>query len=96
MFDEMASWYNDVKDGIGADVKESVDASSSKQDSKTLSGLGESSSSASVDTPWSGKLRTQNVPQVSHKGKEKVGEAPCMTSVSSCLSYVNVEFNGLE
>ena len=30
VFDEMASWYSDVKDGIGADVKESVDASSLK------------------------------------------------------------------
>ena len=62
VFDEMASWYNDVKDGIGVDVKESVDASSLKQESKTLSGPGESSSSDSIDRPWSGRLRTQNVP----------------------------------
>ena len=97
VFDEMASWYNDVKDSIGADVKESVDSSSSKQESKTLSGPGESFSSASIDSrPWSGRLHTQSVPQVSHKGKEKVGEAPCMTSVSSGSSHVDVDFDGLE
>ena len=93
VFNEMASWYNDVKDSIGDDVKESVDASSLKQESKTLSGPGESSSSA-IDRPWSGKLRTQNVPQVSHKGKEKVGEAPCMTSVSSGSLHVDVDSDG--
>ncbi|MCO5568785.1 hypothetical protein L7F22_022485 [Adiantum nelumboides] len=37
VFDEMAGWYNDVKDNIGADVKEPVDASSGKQESHTLS-----------------------------------------------------------
>ena len=58
VFDEMASWYNDVKDCIWADVKESVDASSLKQESKTLSGPGEPSSSASANRPWSGRLQT--------------------------------------
>ena len=73
-----------------------MDASSLKQKSKTLSGPGESSSSASIDRPWSGKLHTQNLPQVSCKGKEKVGEAPCMTSVSSGSSHVDVDSNGLD
>ncbi|MCO5612433.1 hypothetical protein L7F22_066700 [Adiantum nelumboides] len=31
VFDEMAGWYSDVKDYIGADVKEPMDASSGKQ-----------------------------------------------------------------
>ena len=58
VFDEMASWYNDEKMSIGADVKEIVDASIGKQESQPLSGPRESSSSVSVDKPWSGRLRT--------------------------------------
>ncbi|MCO5552927.1 hypothetical protein L7F22_006446 [Adiantum nelumboides] len=63
VFDEMAGWYSDVKDNIGADVKETVDASSEKQESHTLSGPRESFSSGYVDKPWSGRLRTQVTPQ---------------------------------
>ncbi|MCO5604044.1 hypothetical protein L7F22_058201 [Adiantum nelumboides] len=77
----MACWYNDAKDNIGADVKEPMDASSGKQESHTLSGPRESSSSGSVDKPWSGRLRmqitSQSAPQVSRKGKEKDIEPTC-------------------
>ncbi|MCO5567720.1 hypothetical protein L7F22_021414 [Adiantum nelumboides] len=52
VFDEMAGWYSDIKDIIGADVKEPVDASSGKQESQTLSGPRESSSSGSTNMPW--------------------------------------------
>ena len=48
------------------------------------------------DRPWSGRLCTQNVLQVSRKGKEKVGEAPCMTSVSLGSSHVDVDSDGSE
>ena len=63
IFNEMAGWYSDVKDHIGADVKELVDASSGKQESQTLSGPRESSSSGSIDRPWTGTLRTHVTPQ---------------------------------
>ena len=100
VFDEMASWYSDEKMSIGADVKETVDASIGKQESQALSGPKESSSSVSMDRPWSGRLRTQVTPQsvsqVSRKGKEKVGEPPCMTSVSSGSSHIDVDSDGLE
>ncbi|MCO5594866.1 hypothetical protein L7F22_048901 [Adiantum nelumboides] len=88
----------DVKDNIGADVKEHVDASSGNQESHTLSGSRESSSSGSVDRPWSGRLRTQvtpqSAPQVSCKGKEKVDESPCMTSVPSGSSHIDTDSDG--
>ncbi|MCO5585813.1 hypothetical protein L7F22_039746 [Adiantum nelumboides] len=63
VFDEMAGWYTDVKDNIGIDVKEPVDASSGKQESQTLSGPRESSSSGSIDRPWSGRLCMHVIPQ---------------------------------
>ncbi|MCO5604337.1 hypothetical protein L7F22_058502 [Adiantum nelumboides] len=37
------------------------------------------------------KVTSQSVPQVSHKGKEKEGELPCMTSVSSGSSHVDAD-----
>ncbi|MCO5577446.1 hypothetical protein L7F22_031278 [Adiantum nelumboides] len=74
----MAHYYSDLKDNIGADVKEPVDASSGKQESQTLSGPRESPSSGSIDRPWSGRLCTQvtpqSAPQISCKGKEKVDQ----------------------
>ena len=39
---------------------------------------------------------TKCTAQVSHKGKEKVGEAPCMMSVSSGSSHVDVDSDGSE
>ncbi|MCO5608611.1 hypothetical protein L7F22_062824 [Adiantum nelumboides] len=90
----------DVKDNIAADVKDPVDASSGKQESQTLSGPREFSSSGSIFRPWSGRLRTQvtsqSAPQVSRKGKEKVGEPPCMMSVSSGSSHIDADFDGLD
>ncbi|MCO5601789.1 hypothetical protein L7F22_055914 [Adiantum nelumboides] len=98
VFDEMAGWYSDVKDNIGADVKEPMDASSGKQESQTLSGPRAPSSSGFIDRPWSGKLHMQVTPkiapQVSCKGKEKVGKPPCMTSVSSSSSHIDVDCDG--
>ncbi|MCO5592346.1 hypothetical protein L7F22_046347 [Adiantum nelumboides] len=99
VFDETASWYSDVKDNIVADVKEPVDTSSEKQDSLTLSGPRDSSSSGSIDMPWSGNLRMQatpqSAPQVSHKGQEKVGESPCATNVFAIFSHIDANFDGL-
>ena len=77
-----------------------MDASNVKQESKMVSGPRESSSSVSVDKPWSRRLRTQvtppNVSQVSRRIKEKVGEAPCITSVSSSSSHVDADSDGSE
>ena len=57
VFDEMASWYSDEKMSIGAHVKETVDASTRKQESQTLSGPRQSSSNVFIERPWSGRLR---------------------------------------
>jgi hypothetical protein len=45
VFDEMSSWYADVKDTIGADADEHVVAKNAGQQSQTLSGPRESPSS---------------------------------------------------
>jgi hypothetical protein len=38
VFDEMSSWYADVKDSIGVDAHEHVVAKNASQQSQTLSG----------------------------------------------------------
>ena len=57
---------------VGADLDENVVAENVRQESRTLSGPGESSCSKSVDKPWSGKPHVQVTIDVSQKGKEKV------------------------
>jgi hypothetical protein len=54
VFDEMNSWYADVKDTIGADADEHVVTKNAGQQSQTLSGPRESPSSGSTNRPWSG------------------------------------------
>ena len=49
VFDEMSNWYVDVKDSIGADAHEHVVAKNAGQQSQTLSGPRESSSSGSTN-----------------------------------------------
>ncbi|MCO5609871.1 hypothetical protein L7F22_064104 [Adiantum nelumboides] len=56
IFDEMATWYADVKDDIGADVNKSVVENSNVQ-SQVLSGPQRSSTSSHVANPWGGRLR---------------------------------------
>ena len=58
VFDELTSWYADVKDELGADVKDHVVAENAKQQSQTLSGPQESNGSKFIENPWSGRLRT--------------------------------------
>ena len=57
VFDEMASWYSEVKDNTdGDDVNETVVTRTIGQQSPVLSGPQESPSVTSVQNPWSGRL----------------------------------------
>jgi hypothetical protein len=100
VFDEMNSWYADVKDTIGADTDEHVVAKNAGQQSQTLSGPRESPSSGSTNRPWSGRLRHNSSPTntgyASYKGKEKVGEALGMLNISAGYSHVDGESSGSE
>ncbi|MCO5573025.1 hypothetical protein L7F22_026789 [Adiantum nelumboides] len=84
VFDEMATWYADVKDGIGADVKKSV-AENLDVQSQVLSGPQGSPTSSHVANAWSEILRKEESPassiNVSRKGKEKVDEGMRMPNV---------------
>lgn len=86
----MSSWYGDVKDSIGFDVKEDVIVQNSKPESQVLSGPQESSSFGSAEKPWSGRLCAQVTPpntgHVSQKEKKKVGDSPL------CLIYHHIFF----
>ncbi|MCO5601999.1 hypothetical protein L7F22_056126 [Adiantum nelumboides] len=61
VFDEMATWYADVKGYIGVDVKKSVVDNSNVQ-SQVLSGPQGSLASSHVANPWSGRLRKESSP----------------------------------
>ena len=79
VFDEMASWYSEVKDNNGADVNEIVVTHTTSQQSQVLSGPQESPSVPSAQNPWSGRLRASVSPagssNVSRKGKEKLHDS---------------------
>jgi hypothetical protein len=98
VFDEMSSWYVDVKDTIGADANEHVVVKNAGQQSQTLSGPRESPSSGSTNKPWSGRLRHNNSPtntgDASYKGKEKVGEALGMPDIYAGYSHIDGESSG--
>jgi hypothetical protein len=100
VFDEMSSWYANVKDIIEADADEHVVAKNAGQQSQTLSGPRESSSNGSTNRPWSGRLRHNSNPtntsDASYKGKEKVGEALGMLDISAGYSHVDGESSGSE
>ncbi|MCO5603900.1 hypothetical protein L7F22_058054 [Adiantum nelumboides] len=85
VFDEMATWYADVKDDIGADVKKSVTKNSDLQ-SQVLSGPQGSPASSHVANPWSGRLHEEaslaSSINVSRKGKEKVDKGMRMPYVT--------------
>ncbi|MCO5577014.1 hypothetical protein L7F22_030836 [Adiantum nelumboides] len=86
VFDEMATWYADVKDDIGTDVNKSV-AENSNVQSQVLSGPQGSPTSSHVANPWSGRLHkevssTRSI-NVSRKGKEKVDEGMRMPNVTA-------------
>jgi hypothetical protein len=87
VFDEMNSWYANVKDSIGADAHKHVVAKNAGQQSQTLNGPRESPSSGSTNRPWSGRLRNNSSPtntsDASYKGKEKVGEPLGMHDISA-------------
>ncbi|MCO5570646.1 hypothetical protein L7F22_024373 [Adiantum nelumboides] len=86
VFDEMATWYADVKDDIWADVNKSV-AKNLDARSQVLSGPQGSPASSHVANPWSGRLRKEVSPassiNVSRKGKEKVDEGMRMHNVTA-------------
>ncbi|MCO5588522.1 hypothetical protein L7F22_042479 [Adiantum nelumboides] len=86
VFDEMATWYADVKDDIGADVNNCV-AENSDVQSQVLSGLQWSPTSSHVANPWSERLRKEVSPassiNVSRKGKEKDDEGMRMPNVTT-------------
>ncbi|MCO5554144.1 hypothetical protein L7F22_007670 [Adiantum nelumboides] len=78
VLDEMATWYADVKDDSGVDVKKSVAEKNSDVQSQGLSKPQESTASSHVANWWSGRLQEKVSPassiNVFRKGKEKVDE----------------------
>jgi hypothetical protein len=98
MFDEMSSWYVDVKDSIGANAHEHVVTKNASQQSQTLSGPRESPSSGSINRPWNGRFRHNSSPtntsDASYKGQEKVGEPLGMPDISAGYSHVDGESSG--
>ncbi|MCO5613510.1 hypothetical protein L7F22_067787 [Adiantum nelumboides] len=99
VFDEMATWYANVKDDIGADVNKSVVENSDAQ-SQVLSGPQGSPASSHVANPWSGRLRKEASPassiNVSRKGKEKVDEGMRMPNVTAGHDDVDEHSSGSE
>ncbi|MCO5583827.1 hypothetical protein L7F22_037742 [Adiantum nelumboides] len=86
VFEEMETWYADVKDVIGADVNKSV-AENLDAQSQVLSGPQGSPASSHVAISWSGRLRKEVSPassiNVSRKGKEKVDEGMRIPNVTA-------------
>ncbi|MCO5611256.1 hypothetical protein L7F22_065508 [Adiantum nelumboides] len=99
VFDEMVTWYTDVKDDIEADVNKSV-AEISDAQSQVLSGPQGSPASSHVANPWSGRLRKEVSPtssiNVSNKGKEKVDEGMRMPNVTAGHDDVDGHSRGSE
>ena len=74
VFDEMNSMFGVVQ-SIEADLDERVDLQNVQQESQTLSGPGECSSSKSVQNPWSiGRMNVQGSSNPLQKGKAKIVE----------------------
>ena len=82
VFDEINSLFG-VAQSIEADLDERVASQNGQQESEALSGLGESSSSKSVQNPWStGRVHVQGSPSVLQRGKGKLVEQVDMPNVS--------------
>ena len=100
VFDEMASWYVEEKQVIGADVKDNAVAENASPSSQVLSGPQGSSNGSAVEKPWSGRLRDRDSPvsssNVSQKGKEKVDDAPRMPNLSTGYEDVDANSSGSE
>ncbi|MCO5574122.1 hypothetical protein L7F22_027901 [Adiantum nelumboides] len=62
VFDEMESWYADLKHDIGADVTDKMVIENAGPSSQVLSGPQGSSSASVVDKPWSGRLHERESP----------------------------------
>ena len=82
------------KDAIGADVNGNVVAENVSQQSQTLSGPGESSSSQSIERPWSGRLHPASSENASYKGKEKVGDPMVLPNIFAGHSTVDGDLSG--
>ena len=96
VFDKMSSWYNAEK-GCGADLDDNVVVENVRQDSQVLSGPRESSCSKSVEKSWStGKPHVQVAPNVSWKGKEKIGEPHIVPNILAGHSFVDGDSSGSE
>ncbi|MCO5560990.1 hypothetical protein L7F22_014610 [Adiantum nelumboides] len=99
VFDEMATWYADVKDDIGADVNKSV-AETLDLQSQVLSELQGSPASSHVANPWSERLCKEVSPtssiNVSRKRKEKVDEGMMMPNVTAGHDNVDEHSSGSE
>ncbi|MCO5599562.1 hypothetical protein L7F22_053668 [Adiantum nelumboides] len=99
VFDEMATWYTDVKDDIGDDVKKSM-AENSDVQSQVLSGPQGSPASSHVANPWSGRLRKEanlaSSINVLSKGKEKVDESMRIPNVIAGHDDVDGHSSGSE
>ncbi|MCO5601934.1 hypothetical protein L7F22_056060 [Adiantum nelumboides] len=99
VFDEMATWYADVKDDIGADVNKSV-AENSDAQSQVLTGPQRSSASSHVANPWSERLHKEvslaSSINVSKKGKEKFDEGMRMHNVIAGHDDVDGHSSGSE
>ncbi|MCO5576337.1 hypothetical protein L7F22_030146 [Adiantum nelumboides] len=99
VFDEMITWYVDVKDDIGANVKKSV-AENSNVQSQVLSELQGSPAISHVANLWSERLRKEtnlvSSIDVSKKGKEKVDEGMRTSNVIARHDDVGEHSSGFE
>ncbi|MCO5604331.1 hypothetical protein L7F22_058496 [Adiantum nelumboides] len=99
VFDEMTTWYVEVKDDIGADVNKSV-VENSDAHSQVLSGPQGSLARSHVANLWSEILRKEVSPassiNVSKKGKEKVHESMRIPNVTGRHDDVDRHSSGSE
>ena len=84
-----------VAQSIKADLDEREASQNVRQESQALSGPGESSSSKSVQNPWStGRVHVQGSPSILQKGKGKLVEQVDMQNVSSGHSVNDGDSSG--
>ncbi|MCO5604334.1 hypothetical protein L7F22_058499 [Adiantum nelumboides] len=99
VFDEMTTWYAEVKDDIGADVNKSV-VDNLDAHSQVLNGPQGSLASNHVANSWSERLRKEVSPassiNISRKGKEKVDESMRMPNVTRRHDDVDEHSSGSE
>ncbi|MCO5610634.1 hypothetical protein L7F22_064873 [Adiantum nelumboides] len=99
VFDEMETWYANVKKDLGTDVNKSV-AEIADLQSQVLSGPQGSPTSSHLENPWNGRLCKEVIPtssiNVFKQGKEKVDEGMRVPNVIARHDDVDGHSSGSE